>query len=139
MTTQGPQGLSQLDEALYRLGNSSSAKLDNVRPDDVTVYDRKRGCDGTFQRIRHFTHYRGPAEETASRQLCMEATREFPMARGLVQLLLEALRVCDQEWLATIEGTDNEDVEADYDNDRCGCRSCKRPSNTPRLRRLARR
>jgi hypothetical protein len=38
--------------------------------------------------------------------------------RWHAQLLLEALRVCDKEWLATIDGTDDEDVHADYDNDR---------------------
>jgi hypothetical protein len=40
MTTQAPQLLSMLDEDLYRLGKSTSPKLNNVRPDDVTVYDR---------------------------------------------------------------------------------------------------
>jgi hypothetical protein len=38
--------------------------------------------------------------------------------RWHAQLLLEALRVCDKQWLATIESTDDEDVQADCDNDR---------------------
>jgi hypothetical protein len=40
MTTRAPQLLYMLDEDLYRLGNSTSPKLNHVRPDDVTVYNR---------------------------------------------------------------------------------------------------
>jgi hypothetical protein len=40
MTTQAPRLLYLLDEDLYRLGNATSPKLNNVKPDDVTVYDR---------------------------------------------------------------------------------------------------
>ncbi len=38
--------------------------------------------------------------------------------RWHAQLLLEALRVCEQQWTATIDGSDDEDVQADYANDR---------------------
>jgi len=40
MTTQAPQLLYMLDEDLYRLGNSTSPKLHNVRADDVNTYER---------------------------------------------------------------------------------------------------
>jgi hypothetical protein len=40
MATSIPQYLYLLDEDLYRLGNSTSPKLHNVRPDDVQTYER---------------------------------------------------------------------------------------------------
>ncbi len=40
MTTPTPQYLYLLDEELYRLGNATSPRLDNVRPFDVDTYDR---------------------------------------------------------------------------------------------------
>jgi hypothetical protein len=40
MTAQLPQLLYMLDEDLYRLGNSTSPKLHNVRPEDVDTYER---------------------------------------------------------------------------------------------------
>ena len=40
MTTQASQLLHMLDEDLYRLGNSTSPKLHNVRADDVNTYER---------------------------------------------------------------------------------------------------
>jgi hypothetical protein len=40
MATSTPQYLYLLDEDLYRLGNSTSPKLHNVRPDDVQTYER---------------------------------------------------------------------------------------------------
>jgi len=38
--------------------------------------------------------------------------------RWHAQLLLEAIRVCDKQWLATIEVSSDEDIQADFDNDR---------------------
>ena len=40
MATSTPQFLYMLDEDLYRLGNATSPKLQNVRPDDVKTYER---------------------------------------------------------------------------------------------------
>jgi hypothetical protein len=40
MTNRVPQLLYMLDENLYRLGNATSPKINNVRPDDVSIYDR---------------------------------------------------------------------------------------------------
>jgi hypothetical protein len=39
-TTATPQYLYLLDEDLYRLGNATSPKLHNARPDDVQTHDR---------------------------------------------------------------------------------------------------
>ena len=39
-TAPPPQYLYTLDEDLYRLGNATSPKLDNVRPQDVDTYER---------------------------------------------------------------------------------------------------
>ena len=39
-TAPPPQYLYMLDEDLYRLGNATSPKLDNVRPQDVDTYER---------------------------------------------------------------------------------------------------
>lgn len=40
MATAPPQFLYMLDEDLYRIGNASNPKIHNVRPDDVTLYER---------------------------------------------------------------------------------------------------
>jgi hypothetical protein len=40
MATPTPQFLYMLDEDLYRLGNATSPKIQNVRPDDVKTYQR---------------------------------------------------------------------------------------------------
>ena len=40
MTNHAPLLLYMLSEDLYRLGNSTSPKLQNVRGDDVNTYER---------------------------------------------------------------------------------------------------
>ena len=39
MTTQAPTLLYMLEEDLYRFGNATTSKLNNVRDDDVDVFE----------------------------------------------------------------------------------------------------
>ncbi len=58
-TTPTAQYLYMLDEDLYRLGNATSPKLHNVRPDDVQTYDRNGILMSAGHRRRHFGQHRG--------------------------------------------------------------------------------
>jgi hypothetical protein len=84
MANAAPQYLYLLDEDLYRLGNATSPRLHNVRPGDVTRYERNGvvmvRADGfgislaTEQRIKR-TNPRG--------SYLWKIPANFPMPRGL--------------------------------------------------------